>query len=76
MTAADAARGVTMGTCDETGGAAEVFDLMEELRRQLLDWLETREYRQDTVMVESYRLSGLRLGQSRLANLSFVVNCR
>ena len=40
-----------MGTCDETGGAAEVFDLMEELRRQLLDRLETREDRQDTVMV-------------------------
>ena len=51
MTAADAVREVTMGTCDETGDAAEVFELMGELRCQLLDRLETREDRQDTVMV-------------------------
>ena len=40
-----------MGTCEETGGAAEVFELMGELRSQLLDRLETREDRQDTDMV-------------------------
>ena len=40
-----------MGTCDETGGGAEVFELMGELRSQLLDRLETRENRQDTDMV-------------------------
>ena len=40
-----------MGTTEETSGLAEAFELLGEVRRQLLDRLETRDDRQDRDMV-------------------------
>lgn len=40
-----------MGTTEEMEDLAEVFEVLEEIRRQLLDRLQTRDDRQDRHMV-------------------------